>query len=128
MLCLENEWHHEIYAYRLSTYFALFTFRHGHYHCVHGQVTVKTEGGDEILNEGESILIPACIDKVVLIPMKYTELLEIYMELGESKPRTYDDYDLDAAQRNSTGKFDCDRNSCDEDCNNNACSEKQYVC
>lgn len=98
------------------------------YHCVHGQVTVKTEGGDEILNEGESILIPACIDEVVLIPMKYSELLEIYMELGENKPRTYDDYDLDAAQRNSTGKFDCNRNSCEKECDNNTCSKKQYMC
>lgn len=98
------------------------------YHCVHGQVTVKTGGGDEVLNEGETILIPACIDEVVLIPMKYSELLEIYMELGKSKPRTYDDYDLDAAQRNTTRKFDCDCNVCDEECgDNNTCSEKQYM-
>lgn len=74
------------------------------YHCVHGQVNIKTEGGDEILNEGETILIPACIDEVVLIPMKYTELLEIYMELDDSKPRTYDEYDLDAAQRKNATK------------------------
>ena len=69
------------------------------YHCVHGQVNVKTTNGEEILNEGETILIPACIDEVVLIPMKYSELLEIYMDLDENQPRKYDDYDLDAIQR-----------------------------
>ena len=69
------------------------------YHCVHGLLTIKTESGEEILNEGESILIPASIDEVVLIPNKYTELLEIYMNIGESKPRKYDDYDLDVLQR-----------------------------
>ena len=73
------------------------------YHCVHGQVNVKTANGEEILNEGETILIPACIDEVVLIPIKYSELLEIYMDLDESQPRKYDEYDLDALQRQHKG-------------------------
>jgi len=69
------------------------------YHCVHGQVNVKTPNGEEVLNEGETILIPACIDEVVLIPMKYSELLEIYMDLDENQPRKYDEYDIDTLQR-----------------------------
>lgn len=69
------------------------------YHCVHGQVNIKTDGGEEVLNEGESILIPACITDVVLIPIIYSELLEIYMDFGEGKPRSYDDLDIDKAQR-----------------------------
>ena len=63
-----------------------------------------------------------CIDDVVLIPMKYSELLEIYMELDESKPRTYNDYDLDAAQRKNIGKYDYNDDTCD---NSNA---KLYMC
>ncbi|MBO7571782.1 MAG: mannose-6-phosphate isomerase, class I [Bacteroidales bacterium] len=76
------------------------------YHCVHGQVTIKTADSEEILNEGESILIPACIDEVVLIPIKYSELLEVYMNLGESKPRKYDDYDIDTLERSKTLSYD----------------------
>ena len=93
------------------------------YHCVHGQVTVKTADSEEILNEGESILIPACIDEVVLIPIKYTELLEVYMNLGESKPRKYDEYDIDAAKRNTVKSND---NICDQLCDNS--KDKSYMC
>ena len=83
------------------------------YHCVHGQLSIKTEVGEETLNEGETILIPACIDEVVLIPIKYTELIEIYMDFGDNKLRTYDDYDIDKVNRGSVSnrKFDATHNN-----------------
>lgn len=93
------------------------------YHCVHGQVSIRTkDNNEEILNEGESILIPACIDEVVLIPLKYSELLEVYMNFGETKSRKFDEFDLDKAQR-MNGK-----NEVKSDIDNGGSNTSNYKC
>ncbi len=102
------------------------------YHCVHGQVSIKTTGGEETLNQGETILIPACLDEVVIIPLQYSELLEIYMNISETKPRRYDDYDIDIAQHkhhhhNHNHECHCD-DDCECDCDDNCDCDKHYKC
>ena len=48
--------------------------------CVGGDaVNFKGDGFEEVLNYGESILVPAKINKLEIISSGYSELLEIYI-------------------------------------------------
>lgn len=49
------------------------------YMCVEGDLVLKTMEDELIMKKGETILIPAIIDEVQLIPQKTTKLLEIYI-------------------------------------------------
>ena len=49
------------------------------YMCVQGSCRIKHDGGEEALQMGESILIPAQIDEIELLPETQTEILEIYI-------------------------------------------------
>ena len=49
------------------------------YMCVQGACRVNYKGGEETLQMGESILIPAEIDEIELLPDVQTELLEVYV-------------------------------------------------
>ncbi|CAM1363941.1 Mannose-6-phosphate isomerase, type 1 [Tenacibaculum litoreum] len=46
------------------------------YMCVEGEVTFFYESQQEVVRKGETILIPACIDKVEILSKKSSELLE----------------------------------------------------
>jgi mannose-6-phosphate isomerase class I len=47
--------------------------------CVDGNAILECNGMKETLIKGETVLIPAEIDEVVLIPNQHTRLLEISM-------------------------------------------------
>lgn len=49
------------------------------YMCVQGACRVRYNGSEEILQIGESMLIPAQIDEIELLPDTQTELLEVYI-------------------------------------------------
>lgn len=52
------------------------------YHCIKGKVVIKTaENKDVALKKGETILIPAAIKTVTIVPEEYSELLETYIEI-----------------------------------------------
>lgn len=51
------------------------------YFCINGKVSVKTIGNDDvIIKKGETVLIPAAINSVTIVPQEYSELLEIFLE------------------------------------------------
>jgi len=50
------------------------------YMCVEGEVTFFYENQQEIVGKGETILIPACIDKVEIVSENSSELLETYIQ------------------------------------------------
>jgi mannose-6-phosphate isomerase len=51
------------------------------YMCMEGQVDIHHPGGDpETLKKGDSILIPAALKEIALVPQQETTLLEIYMK------------------------------------------------
>lgn len=47
--------------------------------CVVGSVQIKTNNGNIDLKKGETVLIPAELDHVKMIPTAYAELLEVYI-------------------------------------------------
>jgi len=47
--------------------------------CVVGSVQIKTNNGSIDLKKGETVLIPAELDHVKMIPTAYAELLEVYI-------------------------------------------------
>jgi mannose-6-phosphate isomerase len=49
------------------------------YMCVQGACKIKYNGGEETLQMGESMLIPAQIDEIELVPGTQTEILEVYI-------------------------------------------------
>lgn len=49
------------------------------YMCVEGKAIFKTSAEDITIKKGETILLPACIEQVKLIPQQSVELLEIYI-------------------------------------------------
>ncbi len=50
------------------------------YLCTEGECSFSWEGGVERINLGETLLIPACMDKFVLSPEKgYSKLLEVFI-------------------------------------------------
>lgn len=51
------------------------------YYCINGGIDIHHEGDTYSLNKGESILIPAEIPSITINPVKYSELLEIYMDI-----------------------------------------------
>ncbi|MGI6411970.1 MAG: type I phosphomannose isomerase catalytic subunit [Bacteroidales bacterium] len=52
------------------------------YFCVNGKVQIKTPSNKtETLSKGETILIPAAIKDVNIIPEIYSEIIEIYIEV-----------------------------------------------
>ncbi len=48
------------------------------YMCLNGQVTFHFQGGKENLSTGETALVPASLETVILVPSPSTTLLEIY--------------------------------------------------
>lgn len=50
------------------------------YMCVEGEVTFFYENQQEVVRKGETILIPACIDKVEILSENSSELLETYIK------------------------------------------------
>jgi mannose-6-phosphate isomerase len=50
------------------------------YYCINGEVNIKCNDEVTSLGKGETVLIPADLKSVVLIPVQYSELLEIYIE------------------------------------------------
>ena len=51
------------------------------YYCIKGELIIKYNNKTETLKTGETVLIPAALKNIVLIPKTYTEMLEIYLEL-----------------------------------------------
>ncbi|MDD2634762.1 MAG: class I mannose-6-phosphate isomerase [Bacteroidales bacterium] len=51
------------------------------YYCLQGELIIKYNNKTETLQTGETVLIPAALKNIVLIPKTYTETLEIYLEL-----------------------------------------------
>jgi mannose-6-phosphate isomerase len=49
------------------------------YICLEGEVVLETELGNGQLKKGETILIPASIENVILKPVSQTKLLEVYV-------------------------------------------------
>jgi len=49
------------------------------YMCVEGSFIVETEAEKLLVQKGETVLIPACINEVGLIPDELTTLLEVYV-------------------------------------------------
>lgn len=49
------------------------------YMCVEGHFVIESNDGKTIVNKGDTVLIPACIDEVGLIPHELTTLLEVYV-------------------------------------------------
>ncbi|MDE1207506.1 type I phosphomannose isomerase catalytic subunit [Tenacibaculum larymnensis] len=50
------------------------------YMCVEGEVTFFYDSQQEIIRKGETILVPACIDKVEILSEGSSELLETYIK------------------------------------------------
>ena len=56
------------------------------YICTEGELSVKAldcEGdvpSEVTLRKGEAVLIPACLNDIVLLPQSPSELLEVYVE------------------------------------------------
>ncbi|GFD81884.1 mannose-6-phosphate isomerase [Tenacibaculum sp. KUL118] len=50
------------------------------YMCVEGEVTFFYESQQEVVRKGETILVPACIDKVEILSENPSELLETYIK------------------------------------------------
>ncbi|MDO6676077.1 mannose-6-phosphate isomerase [Tenacibaculum sp. 1_MG-2023] len=50
------------------------------YMCVEGEVIFSYENQEEIVRKGETILVPACIDKVKVLSESPSELLETYIK------------------------------------------------
>lgn len=49
------------------------------YMCLEGSLIIEFEGDKTIVNKGDTILIPASLDEVTLIPEDETKLLEVYV-------------------------------------------------
>ncbi len=50
------------------------------YYCINGEVSIITEGNDNLkIRKGETVLIPAAIKNLTLIPQSYSELLEVHL-------------------------------------------------
>jgi len=47
--------------------------------CVEGHFVIESNDAKTIVNKGDTVLIPACIDEVGLIPHELTTLLEVYV-------------------------------------------------
>ncbi len=51
------------------------------YFCIKGKLIIKSHNTATILKPGETILIPAILKSIILIPETYTEIIESYIEL-----------------------------------------------
>lgn len=50
------------------------------YYLINGKISIVTDGDNEtVINKGETVLIPATLRTVKIIPEQYSEILEIYM-------------------------------------------------
>jgi len=49
------------------------------YICLDGTVALQYDEGEEHLSKGECVLVPACIDSVILTPLSTSKLLEVYI-------------------------------------------------
>jgi mannose-6-phosphate isomerase len=50
------------------------------YMCVEGSFVIEYAGEETVMRKGDTVLIPACIDELGLIPDGEVTLLEIYIE------------------------------------------------
>lgn len=50
------------------------------YFCINGRLSINCNGENTVIARGETVLIPAEIHTLNLVPMEYTEMLEIYIE------------------------------------------------
>ena len=50
------------------------------YMCLEGSFEIEFDGVKTTVNKGDTVLVPACIDEVQLIPNKEVSLLEVYLE------------------------------------------------
>ncbi|HEY5591737.1 MAG TPA: type I phosphomannose isomerase catalytic subunit [Paludibacter sp.] len=50
------------------------------YMCLEGNFVIEFEGEKTVVNKGDTVLIPACIDELSLIPDSLVTLLEVYVE------------------------------------------------
>ena len=49
------------------------------YYCVNGEIIIKYRDNTETIKAGETILIPAEIKAITLIPTTYSEIIEVYL-------------------------------------------------
>jgi len=49
------------------------------YICLEGGINIECEAGTETLVKGECLLIPACIDSVLIVPCAESKVLEVYV-------------------------------------------------
>jgi len=50
------------------------------YHCINGELEILTEGNSSVkIKNGETVLIPAAIKTLTLVPKLYSEILEVYI-------------------------------------------------
>jgi mannose-6-phosphate isomerase len=49
------------------------------YLCTEGSVEIKSDGGSETMVKGETVLLPASLSSVTLVPQRSSEILEVYV-------------------------------------------------
>ena len=49
------------------------------YMCLEGNLIIEFNDEKTIVNKGDTVLIPACIDELVLVPETVVTLLEVYV-------------------------------------------------
>lgn len=49
------------------------------YMCVEGSVEIRYAGGSEMMAKGDTVLLPALLSNVTLVPQRSSEILEIYI-------------------------------------------------
>ncbi|MDP4204064.1 MAG: mannose-6-phosphate isomerase [Bacteroidota bacterium] len=49
------------------------------YLCTEGSVEIKYDGGSETMVKGETVLLPASLSSVTLVPQRSSEILEVYV-------------------------------------------------
>ncbi|MDP4203267.1 MAG: mannose-6-phosphate isomerase, partial [Bacteroidota bacterium] len=47
--------------------------------CTEGSVEIKYDSGSETMVKGETVLLPASLSSVTLVPQRSSEILEVYV-------------------------------------------------
>jgi mannose-6-phosphate isomerase len=50
------------------------------YICLKGRAEIRSENGNEPLRAGETILIPAMLKELEIVPLEESEILEVYIK------------------------------------------------
>lgn len=50
------------------------------YHCLNGEIIINYGNENEVIKSGESILIPAELKSLTIVPKTYSEIIEIYID------------------------------------------------